>query len=70
MKKIFTLFVFVSVMVSAFAQAQPEKCATMTNFNKKALSNPVVQDRMNQMEAMTQQWIANHPSALKKERNC
>ena len=69
MKKIFTLFAFVSVMVSAFAQAQPEKCATMTNFNKKALNNPVVQDRMNQMEVMTQHWIANHPSVLKKKGN-
>ncbi|NBV08990.1 MAG: T9SS C-terminal target domain-containing protein [Flavobacteriia bacterium] len=69
MKKIITSFLFIIVMLSSFAQAPSEKCATMSNFNKRVLNDPLVQDRMNQMEAATQHWIANHPNALKKKGN-
>ncbi len=69
MKKIISSFACIMLMVGAFAQAPGEKCATMTQFNQRSLNNPEVQTRMDQTEALTKQWLENHPNALKKKGN-
>ena len=62
MKKIISSFAYIMIMIGAFAQAPGEKCATMTQFNQRVLNNPEVQTRMGQTEALTKQWLENHPN--------
>jgi hypothetical protein len=64
MKNLMTTIAFCALVV--LAQAQAERCATMSHWNQKALTNPEVQNRMSQTEQMTQFWLENHPNDLKK----
>lgn len=41
----------------------------MTQFNQRVLNNPEVQTRMDQTEALTKQWLDNHPNMLTKKGN-
>lgn len=69
MKNLFTSIIIFIFFMSIIAQSPVDKCATMTQFNQKALINPDVQVRMDQTEYLTKKWLENHPNTLKKKGN-
>ncbi len=63
MKKLLLSLAVLTVTLSAFAQTTPHRiCGTMENLDRLKQLDPALDSRMQNIEQMTSDYIANHPS--------
>ncbi len=60
MKKILLSIVFFSFLVVLKVSAQTEKCGTVQEWNESKVNDPNVEKRMNELEAFTKKYVAEH----------
>ena len=63
----FTLLIaaIVSLSLSQLYAQNPERCSTTEVMNRLKLEDPTYQERLNQIEAYTQEWIKNNPGGTR-----
>lgn len=66
MRKVTFTIILVSICFLGFAQH--EKCATMHHLHRRISENPDLQNKMDESEIRTQQWIASQPTVNPKLR--